>query len=196
MDLLFFITYCLLITITPGPTNIVILSTVQNNGVKKAIEFCYGATFAFGIILFLSVLFNSLLTKYIPNLLLVMQIIGGIYILYLAYLIFNMDLSNTNKKEVGSFKTGFLMQFINPKVVIFCLTIFPSFVMPYYSLTYELLVFAFIITIIGAIAFFSWVLFGKILKSFLEKYKRFTNIVLSLFLVYCAYMISGVGNYF
>ncbi len=39
-----------------------------------------------------------------------MKIIGAIYILYLAYLIFNMDLSNINKKEVGSFRSGFLMQ--------------------------------------------------------------------------------------
>lgn len=196
MDITFFLLYCLLITIAPGPTNIVILSTVQNISVKKAIEFCYGATFAFAIILFLSVLFNSLLTKYIPNLLLVMQIIGAMYILYLAYLIFNMDLSNTNKKEIGSFKTGFLMQFINPKVVIFCLTVFPSFVMPYYSYIYELLIFALVITIIGSIAFFSWVLFGKLLKNFLQKYKKFTNMVLSVFLVYCAYMISGIDNYF
>lgn len=88
------------------------------------------------------------------------------------------------------------MQFINPKVVIFCLTVFPSFVMPYYSSIYELLVFALIITVIGTIAFFSWVLFGKLLKNFLQKYKRFTNIVLSLFLVYCAYMISGIDKYF
>ena len=196
MDLLFFITYCLLMTIAPGPANIVILSTVQNVSVTKAIEFCYGAALAFGIILILSVLFNSLLTKYIPNILFVMQMIGAIYILYLAYLIFNMDLSNTNKKEIGNFKIGFLMQFINPKVVIFCLTVFPSFVMPYYSSIYELLVFALIITVIGTIAFFSWVLFGKLLKNFLQKYKRFTNIVLSLFLVYCAYMISGIDKYF
>lgn len=196
MDLRFFLLYCLLITIAPGPTNIVILSTVQNNGVKKAVEFCYGATLAFGIILFLSVILNSLLTQFIPNLLFIMQIVGTIYILYLAYLIFNMDLSDTNQKEVGNFKIGFLIQFINPKVLVFCLTVFPTFIMPYYSLTYELLVFAFIITIIGAIAFFSWVLFGKLLKNFLQKYKRFINIILSLFLVYCAYMISGIDNYF
>lgn len=195
MDILFFLSYCMLITIAPGPANIVILSTVQNDSVKKAIEFCYGATLAFGIILILSVISNSILTKYIPNILIFMQIIGTIYILYLAYLIFNMDLANTNKKEVGSFKTGFLMQFINPKVVIFCLTIFPSFIMPYYSSIYELLVFAFVITIIGAIAFFSWIIFGKLLKSFLQRYKKSTNIVLSLFLVYCAYMISGIEKF-
>jgi threonine/homoserine/homoserine lactone efflux protein len=67
--------------------------------------------------------------------------------------------------------------------------------MPYYSSIYELLVFAFVITIIGAIAFFSWIIFGKLLKSFLQRYKKSTNIVLSLFLVYCAYMISGIEKF-
>lgn len=195
MDLIFFLTYCILITITPGPTNIVILSTVQNNGVKKAVEFCYGATLAFAIILFLSVFFNTILTKYIPNLLSVMQIIGTVYILYLAYLIFNMNLISSNGKDIASFKIGFLMQFINPKVIIFCLTVFPSFVMPYYSLFYELLIFVLVITIIGAISFFSWVLFGKLLKFFLQRYLRIVNITLSIFLVYCAYMISGIEKY-
>lgn len=195
MDITFFLLYCLLITISPGPTNIVILSTVQNNGLHKAIQFCYGATLAFGSILFLSVLLNSLLTQYIPNLLFIMQIVGTVYILYLAYLIFNMNLSDTTNKEVGNFKIGFLIQFINPKVLIFCLTVFPSFVMPYYSSIYELLGFALLITIIGAIAFFSWVLFGHLLKSFLENYCKLTNTILSLFLVYCAYLISGLGGY-
>jgi cysteine/O-acetylserine efflux protein len=182
MDITFFLLYCLLITIAPGPT-------------KKAVEFCYGATLAFGIILFLSVILNSLLTQFIPNLLFIMQIVGTAYILYLAYLIFNMDLSDTNQKEVGNFKIGFLIQFINPKVLVFCLTVFPSFIMPYYSSIYDLLGFALVITIIGTIAFFSWVLFGHLLKSFLQRYRKLTNVILSLFLVYCAYLISGLGEY-
>lgn len=124
-----------------------------------------------------------------------MQIIGTVYILYLAYLIFNMNLISSNGKDIASFKIGFLMQFINPKVIIFCLTVFPSFVMPYYSLFYELLIFVLVITIIGAISFFSWVLFGKLLKIFLQRYLRIVNITLSIFLVYCAYMISGIEKY-
>lgn len=192
MNITFFLLYCMLVTISPGPANIVIFSTVQNLGIKKAVEFCYGAVLAFGLILLLSVLLNSVLTSLLPDILFYMQLFGGIYMLYLAYLIFNMDVSSTNSQEFGSFKLGFLMQFINPKVVVFCLTVFPSFVMPYYSSTYELLGFALIITIIGGIAFFSWVLFGSLLKNILQKYQKRVNVLMSLFLVYCAYMISGV----
>lgn len=195
MNITFFLFYCLLVTIAPGPTNIIILSTLHNNGIKKALEFCYGAILSFGIVLVLSVLLNSFLTTFLPNILFFMQIIGSVYMLYLAYLIFNMHSTPPNKKEFGNFKIGFFMQFINPKVLIFSLTLFPSFVMPYYSSIYQLVGFAFIVTLIGGVSFFSWILFGSLLKTFLNKYQRFVNVFMSLFLIYCAYIISGIENY-
>lgn len=195
MNITSFLIYCIIITLAPGPTHIITLSTVQNYGVKKAISFCYGASIAFAIILVLSVIINSGLASFIPKAIIVMQIIGASYILYLAYQIYNMDNSLNGRKDFGSFKTGFLMQFINPKVILFCITIFPSFIMPYYSSIYELITFAFIVSIIGSLSFFSWVIFGSLLKSLLVKYQKITNIILSLFLVYCAIMISGITNF-
>ena len=195
MNLTSFLIYCLIITFAPGPTHIVTLSTVNNYGVKRALSFCYGASIAFAIILIFSVILNSFLASFLPKVIVFMQIIGTSYILYLAYLIFNMDSSTNQKKEFGTFKTGFLMQFINPKVILFCITIFPSFIMPYYSSFYELAIFAFVIGIIGTLSYFSWVLFGSLLKSFLHKYQRVTNILLSLFLVYCAIIISGAMDF-
>ena len=195
MNILSFLVYCIIITFAPGPTHIVTLSTVQNYGVKRAISFCYGASIAFSIILVFSVVLNSLLASYIPKAIVVMQIVGASYILYLAYQIYKMDSSSTNKESFGSFKSGFLMQFINPKVVLFCITIFPSFIMPYYSSTYELIVFAVVVAIIGSLSFFAWIVFGSLLKSFLLKHQRISNTLLSLFLVYCAIMISGITGF-
>ena len=195
MNITFFLFYCLLVSIAPGPKYIIILSTLHNNGIKKALEFCYGAILSFGIVLVLSVLLNSFLTTFLPNILFFMQIIGLVYMLYLAYLIFNMHSTPSNKKEFGNFKIGFFMQFINPKVLIFSLTLFPSFVMPYYSSIYQLVGFAFIVTFIGGVSLFSWILFGSLLKTFLNKYQRFVNVFMSLFLVYCAYVISGIEKF-
>lgn len=192
MNILSFLVYCIIITFAPGPTHIVTLSTVQNYGVKRAISFCYGASMAFAIILVLSVLLNSFLASFIPKAVFIMQIIGASYILYLAYQIYKMDNSSENKKDFGTFKSGFLMQFINPKVILFCITIFPSFIMPYYSSLSELVLFAFVVLSIGTLSFFSWVIFGTLLKSFLQRYQRVSNVLLSLFLVYCAIMISGI----
>ena len=194
MNLTSFLIYCLIVTFSPGPTHIITLSTINNFGVKKALDFCYGSSLAFGIILLLSVGLNSVLAAYLPKIIMVMQVIGTAYILYLAYQVYNANSSSKQSKELGTFKTGFLMQFINPKVILFCITIFPSFIMPYYSAFNELIIFAFIVFIIGTLSYFGWVLFGSLMKTFLQKYQRVTNTLMSLFLVYCAIIISGITN--
>ena len=84
------------------------------------------------------------------------------------------------------------MQFINPKAVLFTLTVFPSFILPYYQSFWELLVFVLLITIIASTAFLSWVLFGRVLKDFLDKHNKLSNNIMALFLVVCAAMISGI----
>lgn len=194
MNIVFFLLYCSLMIITPGPTNIMILTTVHNYGVKKAFEFSVGALFAFFVLLSISVIFNSILMNYLPNIIVVLQIIGAIYMLYLAYQIFKIN--NTSKKEnqFSSFKTGFFMQFVNPKPVLFTLTVFPSFILPYYTSFWHLTLFVLLITIIACLAFLSWILFGKVLKSFLDRYNKLVNNIMAIFLIICAIAISGIFN--
>lgn len=192
MNITSFLIYCVIVTFTPGPTNIVILSTVQGLGIKKALEFSYGATIAFGALLAMSAILNTLLVSIIPKLLIGMQIIGTLYILYLAYQIYKMDTSEATEKQVATFRSGFIMQFVNPKVVLFTMTVIPGFVMPYYTDPHVLTIFIAIITAIGFLAFVTWVLFGAIFKEILMKYQKLVNVSMSLFLIYSAIMGSGL----
>ncbi|MBC2459613.1 LysE family translocator [Clostridium beijerinckii] len=192
MNITSFLIYCIIVTVTPGPTNIVILSTVNNWGTKKAMEYTYGATIAFGLLLIISAILNTALMAVLPKILCIMQIIGSLYILYLAYQICKMDTSKSTAKETATFLSGFLMQFVNPKVVLFTMTVIPSFVMPYYTKLSTLMVFVAYITIIGFGAFITWVLFGTIFKMFLQKHQKIVNIIMALFLVYSAIIVSGV----
>ncbi|RDW20277.1 lysine transporter LysE [Oceanobacillus arenosus] len=189
MDITSFIIYCFIVTFTPGPTNIVILSTVHNYGAKRAMEYTYGATIAFGLLLGISALLNSMLITVIPKILIGMQLIGSLYMLYLAYQIYKMDSSETTDNKTGTFISGFLMQFLNPKVVIFTLTVIPSFVLPYYTDMPTVTISVIVVTIIGFLAFITWVLFGAIFKNFLQKHKRVVNVIMALCLVYATIMI-------
>jgi cysteine/O-acetylserine efflux protein len=189
MNITYFIIYCMIVTFTPGPTNIVILSTVHHFGTKKAMEYTYGATSAFCLLLVISALLNTLLTTIIPKILIVMQIIGSVYILYLAYQIYKMDTSKPTVNESGTFLSGFLMQFLNPKVVLFTMTVIPSFIMPYYNGTSVLTISVISITLIGFLAFITWVLFGTIFKELLQKHQRMVNVFMALFLAYSGIMI-------
>ncbi|GIO05832.1 amino acid transporter LysE [Brevibacillus reuszeri] len=181
--------YCFIVTFTPGPTNIVILSTVNNLGTKKAMEYTYGATIAFGLLLVISAFLNTLLITIVPRLLIVMQIIGSIYIFYLAYQIYKMDTSEPSVNQTGTFISGFLMQFLNPKVVLFTMTVLPSYVIPYNSEMPAVTVSVIAITIIGFLAFVTWVLFGTIFKGFLQKHKKTVNVMMALLLAFSAIMI-------
>lgn len=189
MNITSFLIYCFIVTFTPGPTNIVILSTVHNYGAKKAMEYIYGATIAFGLLLGLSAILNTVLIAVIPKILMGMQIIGSLYMLYLAYQIYKMDSSEPTDNRTGTFMSGFLMQFLNPKVVLFTLTVIPSFVLPYYSDTPAVTINVLVITIIGFLAFTTWVLFGAIFKQFLQKHEKIVNVIMALCLVYATFMI-------
>lgn len=117
MDMTSFLIYCVIATFTPGPTNIVILSTVQNSGAKLALKYTYGAAVGFGLLLVISAMLNTALLTILPKILLVMQIVGSCYMIYLAYQVYKMDASNPAANHTATFKSGFLMQFLNPKVV-------------------------------------------------------------------------------
>ena len=181
--------YCFIVTFTPGPTNIVILSTVNNLGTKKAMEYTYGATIAFGLLLVISALLNTLLITIVPKILIIMQIIGSVYIFYLAYQIYKMDTSEPSVNQTGTFMSGFLMQFLNPKVVLFTMTVLPSYVIPYYSEMPAVTLSVIAITIIGFLAFVTWVLFGTIFKGFLQKHKKTVNVMMASLLNFFAIMI-------
>lgn len=189
MDIASFIIYCIIVTFTPGPANIAILSTAHQYGPKKAMEFTYGSTVAFGALLGLSAALNAWLVAFIPKILTGMQIIGTLYMVYLAYKIYKSDASESTDNKTGTFASGFLMQFLNPKIVLFALTVIPSFILPYYSDALSVSINVMAITIIGFLAFVTWVLFGAILRRFMRKHTKIVNIVMALSLLYATVMI-------
>jgi len=189
MNITSFLIYCFIVTFTPGPTNIVILSTVHNIGTKKAMEYTYGATIAFGLLLVISAMLNTILIEIIPKILMVMQIIGSLYMFYLAFQIYKADTSKPTVNENGTFMSGFLMQFLNPKVVLFTMTVIPSFIMPYYTEVTAVIMGVIAIIVIGFLAFITWVLFGAIFKVFLQKHNKIVNVLMAIFLAYSGVMI-------
>lgn len=149
MNILSFLIYCVVATFTPGPTNIVILSSVQHSGAKKSMGYVYGSTLAFGLLLIISTLLNRVLVEIIPNILIIMQVIGSLYMLYLAYKIFKMGSMEDQPDPNANFRSGVLMQLVNPKVLVFTLTVIPNYVMPFYTSSLALFMFVIIITVIG-----------------------------------------------
>jgi threonine/homoserine/homoserine lactone efflux protein len=192
MNLTSFFIYCIVVTFTPGPSNIVILTSVGQVGPRKTMEYVWGATVAFGLLLAASALLNHVLAEVLPGILQVMQIVGSVYMIYLAYQVYKMGSTETGSKQVTGFLNGLIMQFVNPKVVLFTFTVIPSYVLPYYDSTMSTFLFVIIITIIGFLAYSSWAVFGSIFKTLLNRHQKAVSILMALFLLYSAIMVSGI----
>ncbi|MDR6718513.1 LysE family transporter [Paenibacillus sp. 2003] len=192
MNLASFLIYCIVVTFTPGPSNIVILSSTQIVGARKTMRYVWGATLAFGLLLTVSAFLNQLLAGVLPGILKVMQIVGGLYMVYLAYQIYKTGTTEDAPKQVIGFWNGFIMQFVNPKVVLFTFTVIPSYVLPFYQSSFSSFLFVLIITFIGFLAYSSWVVFGTVFKTLLNRHQKLLSILMALFLLYSAIIVSGL----
>ena len=123
--------FSLAMSITPGPVNMMIISSGINHGVKKTMPFVSGATIGFTLLLVLigSGLMN--IVNLYPSLLFYMEIAGATFIIYMGYkiAISKTDLSvNDYDKKTLKFYEGFLLQWLNPKAWIACVSGISMFV--------------------------------------------------------------------
>jgi threonine/homoserine/homoserine lactone efflux protein len=122
------------LSISPGPDNIFVLTQSIVNGRKFGLATVIGlisgclvhtTLLAFGV---------SAVIKASEGLYRGIKIFGAVYLLYLAYKVYKTDASimvsneNAPKKTTSQlFKQGFIMNVLNPKVSIFFLAFFPGF---------------------------------------------------------------------
>ncbi|SNT70040.1 LysE family translocator [Psychrobacter sp. LV10R520-6] len=112
--------FALVASISPGPVNIVGLSSGARYPLSKGLTFVTGATLGF-IILFLAIGygFSSLLVTF-PVFEKWLTWAGIAFLLYLSYRLACDDgkINNKDIAKVPGFFTGFLMQWLNPKAWI------------------------------------------------------------------------------
>lgn len=209
-----FLSYVFVVTFTPGPNNIMSMANSSRFGYKKTLEFISGISIGFFVIMMLCSYFNLMLFNLMPKVKIFMGILGAGYMIYLAIKIMKskekvddrnaediIDENGTNKSSEGnddfnSFFTGLTMQFVNPKVIIYGLTVISNFIIPYYKSDIALILFSFFLALIGFMATSSWALFGSLFNRFLSKYRKQFNMVMGLLLIYSALSISGITHLF
>ncbi|MBJ2173316.1 LysE family translocator [Aureibaculum sp. A20] len=120
--------------ITPGPDNIYVLITSISDGVKYGLATVFGLISGCIIHTTLVALGVSAIIKNNENLFLALKIFGASYLVFMAYNVYksssNINLTTDVKVEKSMyqlFKRGFIMNVLNPKVSIFFLAFFPSF---------------------------------------------------------------------
>lgn len=129
-----FITAVAALAISPGPDNIFVLMQSVVHGKKFGLATVAGLMTGCIIHTTLVAFGVSVILKNNAALFFSIKLFGGIYVLYLAYKVFksdssiNLTVNSLPKKSAKQlFKQGFIMNVLNPKVSLFFLAIFPSF---------------------------------------------------------------------
>lgn len=133
-QLLPFLTASFLLTIAPGPDIIYVLVQSVAHGKKKGFFTALGLVSGILVHTTLVAFGVSALISNAENLFFFIKLLGACYMLYLAYQVYKSPaevvFSATkvpNKKNWALYKQGFLMNVLNPKVILFFLAFFPGF---------------------------------------------------------------------
>ena len=116
-----------------------------------------------------------------------MLILGALYMLWLAWKTFKSSSVIEESHSRSSLLSGLVLQFINPKIYIYCIVSMEAYILPFYQGQWRALVFfALLLAFIGFVFTLCWSLFGSVFRLLFSKYAKITNTIMALLLVYCA----------
>lgn len=126
-----------LVTLAPGPDNLMVLSIGMSKGRRKGIAFGLGCALGCLSHTLLAVLGVSALIAASPQAFTALKVCGGLYLIWLGYSALRSASSATVERRRGReltpvrlFIKGVFANAINPKVIVFFLSFLPQFVVP------------------------------------------------------------------
>ncbi len=164
----------------------------SQNGYKKTLRFLAGIFIGFFALMILCTYFNLMLFSIMPKVRIFMSFLGAGYMLYLAIKIMKLHRANVGsdskpvKKdfEVNSFYGGMTLQFVNPKVILYGITVISNFVIPNYQSNIAYIFFALFLATVALASTSCWAIFGSLFNQFLSKYQKQFNVTMGLLLIY------------
>jgi cysteine/O-acetylserine efflux protein len=182
-----YLTYVLLTSFTPGPNNIMAMSNASRVGFRRSLKFNAGVFAGFFAVTGLACAFSLTLQSVMPGIKPVMTVIGAAYILWLAWkTAFPRSHADGAVPGSGTFVSGMLLQFVNPKALLYGLTVASTFLVPYYHSPVVLGAFCLFMAGVSFVSTSSWALFGSVFERFLAGNAKTVGFVMAALLVYCA----------
>ena len=187
--------FILVTTFTPGPNNISSAAMGSLYGYRRTLNYMFGITLGFWIVLFVCALASATVLRLIPGVEGVLRYIGTAYILYLAYSILKASYTfDSETSKPLAFVNGFLLQLFNPKLMVYGVTLFTTFFASITDQPVPLFVTVCLLSLTAFCAVTVWASFGTMIKRYLRypRARLILNIGLSLLLVYTALKLAGL----
>ena len=182
-----FLTYAVVTAVTPGPNNLMSMSNGSRKGFQGALPFNFGILVGFTVVMVACTAFCSVLSVWIPRLKTPMLVLGALYMLYLAWETFRSTGELESRSARDGFLSGLLLQFINPKIYLYCILSMEAYILPYFpGRPLTLLGFALLLALIGFLFTLAWSAFGSVFQRLFSRHAKLVNTIMALLLVYCA----------
>ena len=195
INLFAFLSFVFVTTFTPGPNNISSASMGVLYGFKKTRNYRLGIATGFVFVMLLCGAISTTLQSVFPAFETALHYIGAAYILWLAYETLRTSYTfEEGDQTLMGFTRGLLLQILNPKVVIYGLALYSTFLLPITNNLFYTIISAIFLATVALSSTSVWALFGSAIRNYLKnpKVRQFVNLALSLLLVYTAIELSGI----
>ena len=185
-----FLTYALVTTFTPGPNNIAATTAGMRLGYRRTLRYLLGMFAGFVLIMLASGLLTDLAGRVYEGVLPWLKWVGVAYMAGLVVSLFLPSRHGEDGETVRNarFVDGLLLQLVNPKVILYGITIYSSFHILLSGTTILLAGSAVFLAVLGFLSVSLWALtgatFSRLLKSAAARLSF--NIVMALLLAYSA----------
>lgn len=174
-------------SVTPGPNNIMVMTSGLNFGVRQSLPLLTGICVGFAVMLLLVGLGFSQLFEIFPNLHFIIKCIGVLYLLYLAYLIAGSagSVESDRPSKPFTFIKGALFQWINAKAWVVATGALAAFTAVGANFFSQNIMIALTFFVVSFPCVGVWLVFGSLLKNVLNssRSRMIFNFVMSGLLV-------------
>lgn len=175
-------------TMTPGPNNIMLLSSGLTFGYKRTIPHALGINFGFPVMVICVGLGVGELFEIFPFIYTTLKVVGISYLIWMAWHIANTkgSLNTENKKDKPfTFLQAALFQWINPKAWMMAITSTAAFITDHQVASVQVMIISCIYFFCAIFSTNSWALGGVMLRRFIqnERLIQIFNIAMAILIV-------------
>ena len=201
LNYLLFLQIILFLFITPGTPRVVIISYSINYGVQKCIWTALGDITANFIQATLVIFVIGSFFVDNPNFLNIFKWIGVIYILYLAYDLYNSKPKDINSNNISSksfvsfFRDGFLVAGTSPKAWMFFPLIFPQFIDFNTNYIFQFFILITTYVVLDFLSLIAYAVLARKLIVWIKANPKVINTISACVLIIIAIIIAFIQKY-
>lgn len=161
-----------LLLASPGPVPIALAAAGATVGFRKGLLFMFGMLTGLSLVILMTFLGLSTLFTQFPIVSYIFILLSSLFLFYIAYkLATSKTLISTHNQRVLTYKTGFIINILNPKAYAAMVALLTQFTQAGNNSSYQLVVAGLIIFAIAVIADVVWLAIGRAIQPLFNNVK-------------------------